>query len=147
MDPGFSVAHMFLGTAYIQQARYQDAILELQKAIEFSGGSAFMKAQLGHAYAAAGNREAAQKIIAELKLTEDERHVSAYNVALINAGLGEAEKAFFCLEKAYKQRALFLAWINVEPMFDNVRSDPRFVDLVKRIGLEPQPAGQDAVAI
>ncbi|HEY3025135.1 MAG TPA: tetratricopeptide repeat protein [Pyrinomonadaceae bacterium] len=147
MDPGFSVAHMFLGTAYVQQGRYQDAILELQKAIEFSGGSAFMKAKLGHAYAAAGNREAARKVIAELGQIDHERHVSAYNVALIHAGLGETEKAFFWLEEAYKQRALFLAWINVEPMFDSVRSDPRFVDLVKRIGLEPQPAGQDAVAM
>jgi hypothetical protein len=60
---------------------------------------------------------------------------------------GETEKVFLWLDEAHKQRALFLAWINVEPMFDSVRSDPRFVDLVKRIGLEPQPAGQDAVAI
>jgi TolB-like protein/Flp pilus assembly protein TadD len=147
MEPGFNVAHMFLGTSYLLLGRYPEAISELQKAIEFSGGSAFMKAKLAHVFAVAGDKEAARKIIAELKQPSDGRHVSAYNLALIYAGLRERDEVFSWLEEAYKQRALFLAWINVEPLFDGVRSDPRFVDIVKRIGLEPQAAGDDTVAV
>ena len=147
MEPRFSVAHMFLGTAYGQQGRYREAIPELEKAIEFSGGSTFMKAKLGHVYAAAGDREAAQRIVAELKQLSGGHHVPAWNMALIYAGLRETDEVFFWLEEAYQQRGLFLAWINVEPMFDSVRSDPRFADLVRRIGLQPQAAGEDAIAI
>jgi eukaryotic-like serine/threonine-protein kinase len=137
MDPSFGVAHMFLGTSYIQQGRHAEAISELRQAVEMSGGSPLMKGMLGHAYAGAGDIEAARKMIAELTESTDGRYVSPYNVALIYAGLGETDKALPELEKAHEQRALFLAWINVEPLFDNVRSDPRFAELVRRIGLEP----------
>ncbi|MEP6708118.1 MAG: tetratricopeptide repeat protein [Pyrinomonadaceae bacterium] len=146
MDPGFGVAHMFLGTAYGQQGQYDEAISELQKAIELSGGSPLMKALLGHVYGAAGDKDGARKMAGELKQLSG-GHVSAYNLALIHAGLGETDKTLSSLDKASEQRAVFLAWMNVEPMFDSIRSDPRFVDLLKRIGLEPHPAGQDALAM
>lgn len=139
MEPGFSVAHMFLGTSYLQQDRFAEAISELRQAVEMSGGSPLMKGMLGHAYAGAGDKEAARKMIEELTTSSAGRYVSPYNVALIYAGLGETDQALSELEKAHEQRALFLAWINVEPMFDSVRSDPRFAGLVKRIGLEPTP--------
>ncbi|MFN2493295.1 MAG: tetratricopeptide repeat protein [Pyrinomonadaceae bacterium] len=146
MEPGFGVAHMFLGTAYAQLGRYEEAISALQKAIELTGGSALTKAMLGHVYAAAGDLELARKMVADLEQTSGDNRVPSYNVALIYAGLGETDTALHWLEEAYKQRAVFLAWINAEPMFDNLRLDSRFADLVKRIGLEPQTAIVDLSA-
>ncbi|HYR74716.1 MAG TPA: tetratricopeptide repeat protein [Pyrinomonadaceae bacterium] len=136
MDPSFSVNRMFFGLAYTQQERFPEAISELRKAVELSGGSLLMKAILGHAYGRAGDRKAAEKIIAELTETST-GYISAYNVALIYAGLGDRENALSWLARAVEQHDLFLAWMNVEPMFDSVRADPRFADLVKRIGLKP----------
>jgi TolB-like protein/Tfp pilus assembly protein PilF len=137
MDPNFPVAHMFMGTSYVQQGRYEEAISELRRAIELSGGGVGMNGLLGHAYARAGDREAALKTIEELNQHSAGGYLSPYNLALIYAGLGETDKTMSSLDEAYKERSLFLAWLNVEPMFDSVRSDPRFAELVKRIGLEP----------
>jgi TolB-like protein/Tfp pilus assembly protein PilF len=136
MDPGFAVTHMFFGLAYTQQERFAEAISELQRGIELSGGSLIMKALLGHAYGRAGDRKAAEKMIAELTKTST-GYTSAYNVALIYAGLDETDNALSWLVRAVEQHDLFLAWMNVEPMFDSVRADPRFAELVKRIGLKP----------
>jgi tetratricopeptide (TPR) repeat protein len=135
MDPSFGVAHMFLGTSYIQQGRYDEGISELLRARELSGGG--MTGLLGHAYARAGKKDAALKTIDELAQPSAGSYASPYHLALVYAGLGETENTLDLLEQAYAERSLFLAWLNVEPMFDSIRSDPRFADLVKRIGLEP----------
>lgn len=140
MDPNFSVAHMFLGNSYAQQHRYQEAIAELVRAIELSGGSAVMKGMLGFVYGKAGANDEALKIVQELKARRDEKYVSPYNLALIYSGLDDIDQTLALLEQAYEQHALFLTWINVEPMFDSVRKEARFENLVKRIGL--QPAGR-----
>ena len=137
MDPGFGAAHMFMGTAYVQQGRYGEGIAELLKAIELSGGGIGMNGLLGHAYARAGDREAALRMIAELNQQPAGKYVSPYNLALIYAGLGETDKTLELLNEACEHRSLFLAWLNVEPMFDSVRPDPRFAELVRRIGLKP----------
>ena len=137
MDPGFGVAHMFMGTAYVQQGRYAEGIAELLKAIKLSGGGVGMNGLLGHAYARAGDKEAALRMIAELTQQPAGKYVSPYNLALIYAGLGETDKTLELLDEACEHRSLFLAWLNVEPMFESVRSDPRFAELVKRIGLQP----------
>ena len=137
MDPGFGVAHMFMGTAYVQQGRYAEGIAELLKAIELSGGGVGMNGLLGHAYGRAGDKEAALKMIAELTQQPAGKYVSPYNLALIHAGLDETDATLELLDEACEHRSLFLAWLNVEPMFDSVRSDPRFGELLKRIGLKP----------
>jgi TolB-like protein/Tfp pilus assembly protein PilF len=139
MDPGFGVAHMFLGTAHTQQERFTEAISDLRKAVELSGGSPLMKAMLGHALGRAGDREAAETMIDELT-KPSAGYVSAYNVALIYAGLGETDQTLSWLARAVDQHDLFLAWMNVEPMFDSVRDDPRFSELITRIGLKPPRA-------
>ncbi len=137
MEPGFAVAHMFLGTAYVQLGRYHEAIAELRKAIEYSGGGVGMNGLLGHAYARAGDKDGAIKMIEELTQQPPGRYVSPYNLALIYAGLGDIETTMSLLNEASEQHSLFLAWLKVEPMFDSVRSDPRFGELVKKIGLKP----------
>jgi tetratricopeptide (TPR) repeat protein len=136
MDPGFAVTYMFFGLAYTQQERFAEAIAELGKAVELSGGSLIMKAMLAHVYGRAGDRAGAEKMIEELTKAST-GHISAYNVALIYAGLAETDNALAWLDRAVAQHDLFLAWMNVEPMFDSVRSDPRFAELVRRIGLKP----------
>jgi TolB-like protein/Tfp pilus assembly protein PilF len=118
-----------------QQGKYPDAIAEFQKDLEAAGGgSSSTKANLAHAYAMSGNRQAAQKIIAELQEEAKSKYVSSFDIALVQAGLGDKDQAFVWLEKAYEERAGALVNLQVEPRFDNLRSDSRFTDLARRMG-------------
>jgi len=138
IDRNFFVVRAALGLAYEQTGRYPEAIAELQQALTLSGGSTLMVAALGHALAAAGRRGEAQEILKKLEETSKERYVSPYSVARIYAALGETDLAFDWLEQGYKQRSLFLihAPLKVDPAFDFLRSDPRFTELLKKVGLE-----------
>ncbi len=135
MDPNFAVPHWYLGLAYEQKRMFDDAISEFRKAIALSGGSPLMKAALGHAYAASNNRVEATRILNELKELSKHRYVSSYEVAAIYVALGENEQAFRFLESAYKEHCFHLVYLTVWPQFGAVSSDPRFQDLVQRIGL------------
>jgi tetratricopeptide (TPR) repeat protein len=127
-------AHYFLGQAYEQKGRYEEAIAELKKAIAKSPASTEATAALGHVYAVSGRRDEAQKVLDELKESSKQRFVSAVWPALIYAGLGEKDQAFEWLEKAYDQRAGWLIYLNTDPRFDSLRSDKRFQDLRRRVG-------------
>ncbi|HET6892578.1 MAG TPA: protein kinase [Pyrinomonadaceae bacterium] len=135
LDPVFSWGHLFIGQVYVQQGRYEEAIAEIKKAIASSEGNVRDVATLGHAYAVAGKRSEALKILAELQERAKQKYVSPYFIALVYVGLGEKDQAFAWLEKAYQERHPYLILIKVEPVFDVLRSDPRFQDLVQRIGL------------
>jgi len=136
LDPKFFPAHRYLGLAYEQKAMYAEAVAELSKAADLSNGSAQMKATLAHAYAMAKNPEA-RKILLELEEAAEQRYVSPYDIATIYAALGEKDQAFAWLEKAYEERSGWLAYLQVNPILDNLRPDPRFASLVRRIGLTP----------
>ena len=127
------------GLTLEQQGKYAEAIARFQKDLEGSptGGSSTTKANLAHAYAASGNREAAQKILAELLEESKSKYVSPFEVALIHAGLGEKDQAFPWLEKAYEERSSELVTLTTEPRFHILRSDARFADLARRVGLAP----------
>jgi len=137
LDPNFFPAHRYLGLAYEQKAMYAEAIAELNKAATLSNGSAQMKATLAHAYAMAGKAGEARKILNELEETAKQRYVSPYDIATIYAALGEQNRAFDWLEKAYEERSGWLAYLKINPILDNLHSDPRFADLLRRIGLTP----------
>ena len=92
-----------------------------------------MIASLGYAYAAAGRRDAAQDIIAELERRSKESYVDDYFIATIFAGLGEKDEAFAFLNKAHAQRSKWLSYLNVDFQLDNLRSDSRFDALVQRV--------------
>jgi len=138
MDRNFGVAHFALGLAYEQKGVYQEAIAELQKGIATSGGITVMTGALGHTYAVSGKRDKAQKVLRELKELSKRRYVSPYSIATIYIGLGEKDRAFEWLQKAYEDRSVWLIHLHlkVDPRLDSLRSDPRFTVLLKKMGLE-----------
>ena len=137
MDPSFARGHWFLGLVYEQKPMYQEAIVEFQKAFELSGDNPSMLGSLGHAYALSGNREKARQTLADLKELSNRRYVPPFDSAVIYAGLGDKERTFEWLEKAFEERSWGMFRLKVDPRFDGMRSDPRFARLLRRMGLEP----------
>ena len=137
MDPNSGFVHWALGNVYVQKGMYAEAIAEYQKAIPLSGDSPDEPAALGYAYALSGKRHEAQELIDELKERSKRRYISPTVIAFIYAGLGEKDQAFALLDKAYDERDSILVLLKVEPAFNNLRSDPRFAELMRRVGLPP----------
>jgi DNA-binding winged helix-turn-helix (wHTH) protein/Tfp pilus assembly protein PilF len=121
--------------ALVQQNKYQAAIATYQHALQLAGGSTMLTALLGYAYGAAGNRRAAQRILAELQTARLSRYVSACHVAAIYARLQQPEQAFVWLERALAERACTMVCLNVDPLFAELRTDPRFASFLPRLGL------------
>ena len=138
IDPNFARAHWLLGMAYLRKGAFAEAIAEFQRAATLSPNIIEYKGGLGHAYGRAGKRAEAHKLLYELKEHSKRRYVSSCDFAAIYAGLGEKDQAFAFLEKAYEQRdPKLVLWGNVGPLLDPLRSDPRFADLLRRVGLPP----------
>ncbi len=137
IDPNFAHAHQFLGYAYVRKGMFGEAIAEFQRAITLSPNFTQYQAGLGHAYARAGKSAEARKLLSELKELSKRRYVSWCDFAAIYAGLGEKDQAFACLERAYAQRDARLVELKVDARLDPLRADPRFNDLLRRIGLPP----------
>jgi TolB-like protein/class 3 adenylate cyclase/Tfp pilus assembly protein PilF len=134
LDPNFYDTHCHLGWAYIHKGMYEDAIAAQEKAVLLGGGIPRTKAALAYAYASAGRTADAVAIIEELKRGSVSHYVSPYQVAVAHAGLGQTDEAFEWLEKGYEKRDTWLVELAVEPALDPLRSDPRFDDLLRRIG-------------
>ena len=127
--------HYTLGIGYEGTGQFQDAISEYQQAVAMSGNSESIVA-LAHAFRAAGKRAEAEKTLRDLERKSANNSASPYTMATIYAGLGENEKAFEFLEKAYAEKSLSLSWsLRSDPMLDSLRSAPRFQDLLRRVGL------------
>ncbi len=135
MDPNFGFAYWGLGRAYTEKGMYDEAIVAFQKAIPLSGDSPDEPADLARAYARSGRQAKARVIIGELKEQSKKRYVGSTTFASIYGALGEKDEAFVWLEKAYQARSDTLLYLMVDPMYDNLRSDPRFSDLVRRLNL------------
>jgi len=133
MDPGFALAHNQLGEAYIQKHMYEKAIVELRKAVQLSGDSPTCIASLARAYVLSGRRNEAVQLLNDLKKRSDLGHSSAPEIATIYASLGDTDQAMNWLDKAYNDR--FNPGVLLRPGFDPLRSDSRFQDLERRIGL------------
>jgi serine/threonine-protein kinase len=137
LDQNFFPAHNFLSAAYEQKGMYSEAIAEFKDAIPLKGGGepSLSKAGLGHVYAVSDKKREAQTILDELKQLSGQEYVPATSIALIYAGLDEKDQAFAWLDTGYEQHAFQMQWIGIDPRWDNLRSDPRFKDLLQRIGL------------
>ncbi len=133
MDPTFALAHNQLGQAYLQKQMHDEAIAELQKAVQLSAGSPTCIANLARVYAASGKRSEAAKLLSDLKKRSNPGYSHASEIAVIYAALGDKNQAMTWLEKGYEER--FNPGVLLRPGFDPLRSDPRFQDLVRRIGL------------
>ena len=124
-----------LGLAYLHSRRYAEAIDEFQNETQSSGDDQVPKALLARAYALSGKTADAEKILHALEDLTKQRYVSASDIAVIYADLGEKDRAFWWLEKAYEERSNALIYLKLDPAFDLLRSDPRFAALSTRIGL------------
>jgi TolB-like protein/Tfp pilus assembly protein PilF len=140
MYPEFTLALRRLGQAYSQKRMYKEAIEAFQKAIECSENDSETMAALAHTYAVSGNRAEAEKILSELIEMSKRLYVSPYSIARIHTGLGDKQRALESLEEAFEQRHGILAYLKVEPVFDSLRDEDRFVRLLSRMGLEVRTA-------
>jgi len=134
--PNEWVEHYSLGIGYEGTGKRLEAISEYQKAIEMSNGDQDATASLAHAFAGIGRRAEAEKILRDLEQKSKSAYVSPYILATVYAGLDEKDKAFEFLERAYQERSLDISWhLKGDLRIDNLRSDPRFETLLRRVGL------------
>ena len=137
LDPNFIVAHFFLALLYAQKAMNDEATAEAQKARALSGGDdSLMLAHLGAIYSFSGRSDEAKKVLDELQQLSKHTYVSPFYTALIYKGLGQKDQALEWLEKAYEGRDHWLETLEVHPWLDSLRADPRFIELLKKMGFE-----------
>ncbi len=137
INPHFGLTPLCLpAQIFEQKGEYGRAIAECQKAFSIFGRDPGILAVLGYTYAVSGKRREAQNILAEIESLWKRRYFSPIDIALIHAGLGDKDGAFAWLTKAYDARDPQLIWVNVEPELKRLRTDPRFKDLLRRMGLE-----------
>jgi tetratricopeptide (TPR) repeat protein len=137
LDPNFAAAHLILGEAYVQTGRYDEALIELQAAARLSGGNPLYLAQVAVANAAAGKRSEALRIVANLQTLSRERYLSPYALAQVFAALNDKDQTFKWLQTAFDDRAVWMSYLGVDPLFDRFHSDQRYHDMLRRVGLLP----------
>jgi TolB-like protein len=134
VDRTFSQAYRTIARALVEKRLYDQAIDAYHQATA-PGGIQLLKAELGHAYAMSGRRDKALEIRNELRELAGRRYVSPYDMAILHIGLGDKDQAFSWLEKSYTERERWMVTLKVAPALDPLRIDPRFADLVRRVGL------------
>jgi TolB-like protein/DNA-binding winged helix-turn-helix (wHTH) protein/Flp pilus assembly protein TadD len=135
LDPNFAAAHLILGESYEEEGKHKEGLVELQKAADLSGNSPLYMAQVGVSLALAGERKEALRVIRELQDASGKRYVSPYGVAQIYAALNGKEQTYKWLDTAYRDGAVWMSYLAVDPVFDSIRSEARFRDLLQRVGL------------
>jgi TolB-like protein/Tfp pilus assembly protein PilF len=137
LDPDFWLAHLFAASAYSEKGMFDEAIAEARKAYELSGVSSQPLAFEGYALARSGKQAQARAVLAALLQSSTRDYVSPYSIAMIYNGLDERDKTLAWLERGYAQRDHKMVFLKVEPKWNNLRDDPRFQDLLRRVGLMP----------
>ena len=135
LNPNFAQAHLWFGRPYLEKGMFGPAIDEVRTAVRLTHESTMSLAVLGHALASAGRPKEAQQILSTLAKRGRSQYVPSYWIALVYVGLRDKERAFQWLRRAEDERSAWLAWVKVEPRFDNLRSDPRFGRLLRRLKL------------
>ena len=136
IDPNSLAAHLNLSRSYESMGDHVQALKEAQKAVALEAPGSEATAGLGLEYAKSGNREQAREVIEQRKRMSAHIYVSPAKTATIYAVLGDKSTALDLLEKAYEDRDRSLAWITVDHDYDSLRSEPRFIALLKKVGLD-----------
>ena len=135
MDSNYFLARLYAASAYIEKAMYAEAVIEARTARQISGDkSKYSAAFLGYALAKSGKEAEARSLLEGLLKSSAEHYVSPYHIAIIYNGVGAHDEALAWLERAYVQRSPFMVFLKVEPKWNNLRSDSRFQDLLRRVG-------------
>ena len=134
-QPDFGVAYWYRAWVYEQKGMYSDAFRDMSKAQDLFKNNVIVRGDIGHLYAVSGRPQEAQRVIEELKKLSSRRYVNPFEIAIIYVGLGDKERAFEWLEDAFRARSDLLVYLKVDPRLDPIRSDPRFADLVRRVGI------------
>ena len=136
LNPKEWLEYYFLGVGYEGTGKQLEAIVEFQRAVELSGGDQDATAELAYAYAGIGRKAETRKMLHNFQRETKTPYVSPYLIATLYAGLGEKDKAFEMLEKAYREKCLDLSWsLKADLRMDSLRSDPRYKNLLQRVGL------------
>lgn len=133
-NPNNWFAHMIASSAYIEKGMLSEAVAEARKAKELNSVNSQSTAQLAYALAKSGKQEEARGLLEELLRSSTQRHVSPGNIALIHNGLGDRDETFSWLERGFEQRDPKMVFLKVEPKWKNLHDDPRFQDLLRRVG-------------
>jgi len=132
-DANFGPAYDWLGMAYIQKEQFDESIRTYRRAVELADGLAEVLAGLGHAYAVAGREKEARKVLNKLNRLAERWHVPPVQIAFVHIGLGEKRQALDLLEEAYEQRSWELVFLQTEPWLDDLREEPRFIELIEKM--------------
>ena len=135
LDPTFWPGHQTLAIILVKQGRYEEALAETQKSVEFANRSNAPLALLGHVYAKLGRRNDAEAVIKELEKRYTDKQADARDLVIVYTGLDDKDKAFAWLEKAFADHSVFLAFLRLEPLMESLHSDPRWKDLERRVGI------------
>ena len=136
MDPNHYQAYWTLGHTYAARGRFVEGVAAAEKAVALSDRVPGALGILGLVYGMAGRKDDATKILNELLELNKQRYVTPAALVNVYIGLGDKEQAFFWLEKAYEERSNYIVYLNVFPLVDPLRSDPRFASLIQRVGLK-----------
>jgi tetratricopeptide (TPR) repeat protein len=134
LESNYGLAYWYRGLAHEQKHMFSEALQELEKARTLLGLMT-VEANIGHLYAISGRMKKAEEIIRRLKDFSATKYVNPYGVALIYVGLGSVDQAFEWLEAAFSDRSDMLVYLNVDPRLDPIRSDSRFLELARRVGI------------
>jgi tetratricopeptide (TPR) repeat protein len=135
LDPNYPVTYWILGLLLRKTHCYELAITEGEKAVKLSGGSPLMSAALAHTFGTAGRTKEAFQMLDELTKLAKQKYVAPYFFAGIHIGLGDEDRAMEYLEKSYEEHSHWLIYLHIDPSMDGLRSNPRFQDLLRRVGL------------
>jgi serine/threonine protein kinase/Tfp pilus assembly protein PilF len=134
LAPDFWLPHLIAGRGFEQKGQLPAALAEYQKARAGDNSTSEILMDLGRAYGLAGRRAEAEGVLNELKARTKTGYVSPFQIAMVHIGLGEEDQALAALEQAYEARSWYMTWLKTAPEFDPLRSDPRFVNLMHRVG-------------
>jgi serine/threonine protein kinase/Tfp pilus assembly protein PilF len=135
LDPNYAVTYWILGLLYRITGRYELAIVAGEKGVTLSSGSPLMRAALAHTYALSGRAKEARQVLDDLTELAKHKYVVPHFLAGIHIGLGDNDAAMDCLEKSYEEHSHWLIYLHIDPSMDGLRSNPRFQDLLRRVGL------------